>query len=158
MSSSKLMCRVLLPVLIISATLPQLAVAASDAGTLLVGQSIVACTGGFIQYDGYDPGLSIGAYSPTGLTGGKTVKDVADEATVACLPSIRVSFLVVGGFSSNPGSSWLTSVECNGVTNSASSANFTYFSSSGVAEWDWSQLFGLSSKNGKNVSCTIVHS
>jgi hypothetical protein len=64
--------------------------------------------------------------------------------------------LEVSGFSSNPGQSWLSSVTCNGVTNSGSTAGFSY--SSGVATWEWVRLFGLFSEIGLSVSCTIVHS
>jgi hypothetical protein len=95
---------------------------------------------------------SLGSYSPTGLTGGETVVAVYDT-TGNCVGTF--SDLSVSGFSSSPGSSWLSSITCNGVTNNGSSARFIY--SSGSASWEWSQLFGLQSKSGSNVSCTIVH-
>jgi hypothetical protein len=133
-----------------------LAMAASDSGTLLVGVFGTPCTGGIQTIDGYEPPLSIGSYSPTGLTGGKTVALVIDRITSHPCVVGSISALNVSGFSSNPGSSWLTSITCNGVTNNASAASFSY--SNGVASWTWSQRFGLFGKQGTNVSCTIVHS
>ena len=132
----------------------QLGMAASDTGTLLVAQKAGVCGGGVILYDGYVSVFSIGSYSPTGLTGGKTVDSVADELAT-CTPTISISFLAIDGFSANPGQSWLTSATCNGVTNNGSAATYSY--SSGIAQWVWSTKFNLSSENGMNVSCTIVH-
>ena len=56
----------------------------------------------------------------------------------------RIIFLAiaVSGFSSNPGSCWLTSVKCDGITHSdASASQFTYLE--GTAWWYWVFLFEL---------------
>jgi hypothetical protein len=123
-----------------------------DIGTLMVAARSNRCIGGPSVLYGFASG--IGSYSPTGLTGGNTVSEVADVTpSGACVA--EHSDLDVTGFSSNPGSSWLNSITCNGVKNLGSGATFVY--SSGDARWEWSQLFGLSSKVGSNVSCTIDH-
>lgn len=95
--------------------------------------------------------MSIGSYSPTGLTGGNTV--AAATNIVSCVGSVG-SALEVSGFTSNPGSSWLTSITCNGVELLASAAT-AYSFSDGWGIWDWSTGFNL--VNGTKVSCTIVH-
>jgi hypothetical protein len=134
----------------------QPAIASSDTGTLLVGHGTFPCLpippGGSSPVYGYD--ASFGSYSPTGLTGGKTVVLIWDFHVGNC--GVNHSNLEINGFSSDPGSSWLTSITCNGVSNPQSSAS-GYSYSGGAAIWAWSQFFGLSSKVGSNVSCTIVH-
>ena len=137
---------------------PMLAAAASDVGTLTVGEHIVGIppTHPCVMVDyGYQSGLENGSYSPTGLTGGKTVIEVYD--TTNCSSTYLFSALAVSGFSSDPGKTWLTSITCNGVTNDSSSSS-SYSYGSGTAAWEWTQSFGLSSKVGNNVTCTIVHS
>ena len=133
----------------------QLAIASSDSGTLTPGSHTVSCipiTHTFTLV-GFAP--IIGSYSPTGLTGGKTVGAIDDETNLGC--GVTQSALSIRGFGSDPGSSWLTSITCNGVQNLASAAaTYGYDSASGTAGWTWSKQFGLS--NGAQVSCTIVHS
>ena len=132
----------------------QPAIASSDSGTLTPVEQFVVCDPPsivpFYSLIGY--GTAWGTYSPTGLTGGKTIAQIGDEAPDGC--GTNQSFLIISGFSSNPGSSWLTSITCNGVTNLAPAGGYSY--SSGLAEWVWSKTFGLSGED--QVSCTIVHS
>lgn len=131
----------------------QVANAASDNGTLTKGQLSSGCN----RYYGFGGGY--GSYSPTGLTGGKTVGSIADWVILPCSGTgAAYSYILVSGFSSSPGSAWLTSVTCNGVTKTGASASFSY--NSGSAVWTWGGLsFGFSSLSyGTNVSCTIVHS
>ena len=71
--------------------------------------------------------------------------------------SDNIASLEISGFSVDPGQDWLTSIDCNGVTNNGSSATFFSYSG-GKAVWQWRTLFGLEAKNGSNVSCTITHS
>ena len=146
---------IVLPLISLIAT-SRLATAASDDGTLTVGEQGTTCGLGFVDASGYDPTYPIGSYSPTELTGGDTVAAIIDLKSIGC-SLISTSILSVSGFSSNPGSSWLTSITCNGVTNSGSAAS-SYSYSSGSAHWYWSQLFGLLAEIGSNVSCAIVHS
>jgi hypothetical protein len=131
----------------------QVANATSDNGTLTVGVGSTRICGSVpIPWAyGFDSG-SFGSYSPTGLTGGDVVAGVLDTASGYC--GGVFSEVVITGFSSNPGTTWLSSVTCNGVTNNDSNASFSY--GGGVAIWSWSQLFGLKGKS--NVSCTIDHS
>jgi hypothetical protein len=135
--------------------------ASSDSGTLTAGQLSSSCPPGIgtgiLTYDGMgSEGSSYGSYNPYGLTGGDTVWSIFDihKGTATCAGN--ASTLVVTGFSSNPGSSWLTSIKCNGVQNSGSTASYFYVSLSGNAVWQWSTLFGFA--NGSQYSCTIVHS
>jgi len=147
-----------LSLMVTLAAVSQVAMASSDTGTLLVAQKLVRCNAGasFNSFFGYSASLSFGSYSPTGLTGGNTVTAVYDEIVFPTCGGGAGSSLAVSGFSSNPGSTWLTSITCNGVTNNESSKTFFSYSS-GVASWFWGSQFGLQSKSGSNVSCTIVH-
>lgn len=138
-------------VTVTAASLP--AVAATDNGTLAVGHGIFGNCGGFpLVYSGYlSTPTPIGSILTYRLTGGRTVLHIYDT-----LPGcFNFSQLSVSNFSSNPGAAWLTSITCNGVTNS-SGATFQY--SAGVATWRWTQRFGfMNLAGGSNVSCTIVH-
>lgn len=136
---------------------PQLAFASSDGGTLTPGSFFASCNPSVSRIPGYFIVGYVasfeGTYSPTGLTGGRTVTEIVDlNDPDECGPT--GSSLEVSGFSSNPGASWLTSITCNGIQNSESASGYSY--SSGVATWTWGQKFGLS--KGAQVSCTIVHS
>lgn len=118
----------------------QPAIAATDVGTLTVGHTAQA--GCFTLISGFASGV-YGSYAPAGLTGGKTVNSVFDRAS-SCVPGVGFS---VSGFSSNPGTTWLTSITCNGVTNNGGSAGFSY--SGGVAFWGWgANYFGFNSLAG----------
>jgi hypothetical protein len=134
-------------------TASQLAIASSsDSGTLTIGVGGGGSCGiGPLIDSGYVPGISKGSYSPTGLTGGKTVAGIIDYNGCA-----TGSELDVTGFSSNPGASWLTSISCNGVTKDGSTAAFTYSGGEGI--WQWGSNFGFATLgSGTEVSCTIVH-
>lgn len=133
----------------------QIAAASSDTGTLLVGEiSSTTCSGTgrpLPYYYGFTSSPAVGSYSPTGLAGGKTVIKLFDYLSCGALSELWIS-----GFSSNPGQSWLSSVACNGVTNTGAGA-FDFSYNSGTASWVWNDRFGFQSKYGSNVSCTIVH-
>jgi hypothetical protein len=137
----------------------QFAMAASDTGTL-VPNGIYQCTGDPMPYEifvGYQAGSQYGTYSPTTLTGGYTIAELMDVGVsgVTC-DGIDNGVFSVSGFSSNPGSSWLTSVNCGGVEQLASNASFGY--SSGTASWTWNQSpFDFEFEIGDQISCTIVH-
>lgn len=136
----------------------QSAFASSDIGTLTIGHTVLgSCDSSFQVFAGFYTSKT-GSYSPTGLTGGNAVYSVGDS--VFGHGCSAFSALVVSGFSSNPGQSWLTSTACNGVTNSGSSVFlFQYDSTDHVATWYWIALFGLTGlSTGTNVSCTIEHS
>ena len=135
----------------------QLALASSDIGTLTIGHSTLgSCESAPGLIAGFYTSVT-GSYSPAGLTGGEAVYALIDTIYTHCS---GFSALVVSGFTSNPGQSWLTSTACHGVTNSGSSAYlFQYDSTSHTATWYWTTLFGLTSlSTGTNVSCTIAHS
>jgi hypothetical protein len=137
----------------------QVALAASDAGTLQVGHA--AYTGCSTLLSGWSSAIPSGSYSPTGLAGGEAVQGVFDSLSFSYPACPDYSELLVGGFASNPGVNWLTSITCNGITNPVSTATFTYLGG-GQAMWKWTTLFNLSfDSTGHavtgNVSCTIVH-
>ncbi len=133
---------------------PMIALAASDNGTITVGDAL-SKTGGVCVW-GYDP-PDIGSYSPTGLTGGKTVSGLFTLVIgPQCLVSLNGHFFV-SGFSSDPGQSWLTSVTCNGTTKTGGTASYSY--ASGTAYWGWSATtWGFTSNVGSQLGCTVVHS
>jgi hypothetical protein len=138
----------------------QFAKASSDSGTLTPGTLTNSCPPrfpGILTFIGFS-GQSVdafGTYGPTRLTGGKTVIEIYDETT-DCAGVANLSSFNVTGFSSDPGSTWLSSITCGGVQKLQSSASYSYTSAAGTAFWIWSSKFGLS--NGAQVSCTIVHS
>jgi len=143
--------------------LSQLAAAASDSGTLTPGEQFSCPAPGNTVFVGigYDVGL-YGVYSPLGLTGGRTVRELRDVGfgpklfPTFCgpIPSTSQSYFEAGGFTADPGSSWLTSVTCNGVTKLGTAAVYVY--SGGSALWEWANsAFGFVSN--AQVSCTIVH-
>lgn len=130
----------------------QVANAASDDGTITVGSACMNST----EFLGYTGG--VGAYSPTGLTGGKTVGALMALA-VPCMGGTFSGHLAVTGFSSDPGQSWLTSVACNGTTKTGATATYVYTSASGTATWNWSATtWGFGAHIGSQLGCTIVHS
>ena len=141
--------------------LPSISSATTDNATLLVGQSRVFTGLFYICMSGYTGVGGVGAYSPTGLTGGTVVKSISDTnggtAVVNCsIGSIHASGLAISGFAIDPGQAWITSITCNGVAKAGTAASsFSY--SSGTATWNWSSDFGLVSKVGSNVSCAISH-
>lgn len=140
------------------AMVPAIVHAASNDATLQVGHKNVPFSGCGVDsgYDGSSATFFFGSYSPTGLGGGKTVAFL-DELSF-CDLSVITGSLSVSGFTSNPGQSWLTSVTCNGVRQSAAAATFTYFPSDGSTLWQWPMGFGFAElPDGTNVSCTIVH-
>lgn len=137
----------------------EFALASTESGTLTPATKIQVCPpfpfDTSFTFVGFTNG-GFGTYSPTGLAGGRTVWVVTDEQMGDC--GVSQSMFFVSGFSSDPGSTWLTSVTCNGVENLASNARFYQFTTSGstgVAQWYWDRQFGLT--NGSQVSCTIVH-
>lgn len=129
----------------------------TDNGTLTIGSRIVRCNNnqGFQFLFGFGSGV-YGSYSPTGLTGGESLLSIADNTTTSACGGSAFSQLIVSGFSSNPGSSSLSSVTCNGVEYTGSASVFSY--GSGLAMWTFGALFGFQSKgDNSNVSCSIVH-
>jgi Spherulation-specific family 4/Divergent InlB B-repeat domain len=94
-------------------------------------------------YLGYDS-PTIGSYTPTALSGGRTLLGFYDIGACSGGPTCATynSVVTVGGFSSDPGSGWLASVSANGVTKLGSTA-FSYSYSSGSATWSWSGTFGF---------------
>jgi hypothetical protein len=139
---------------------PLTAVAATDNGTMTVGWTDGGpnCDGGlYARYIiGFYGGV-LGSYSPTSLTGGKTVFSISENIDMVC--AFSASGITVSGFTASPGSSWLSSITCNGNTLSSGAAIFSYDSSTGRASWLWmGGSFGFGSiPNGTSTSCSITH-
>jgi hypothetical protein len=137
----------------------QLAAAATDTGTLTEGGGNLGMCAltppiAVILGIGYDNTL-FGSYSPTALSGGKTLNYVMDVLDVC--NGAKTATVGVSGFTSNPGISWLTSIACNGVTHSGTSGTFSYFPGSpGTGVWTWGTgQFGFSAGS---YTCKIIHS
>ncbi len=110
---------------------------------------------------GWECHAGMGSFSPTSLTGGKTLVDLSErgyDSYPDCDNSAAVSSTVtVSGFSMDPGISWLVSVTCDRITFKGKSVDYSY--SSGNATWVWRGGFGhLSKVSGVTVSCSISHS
>lgn len=151
--------------LVVITLLPTLALAATDDGTLSVGHKTNKLEELNFCFSGYSSGSpGLGSYSPTGLTGDETIKEIEDanlvsaESCTMVLVESQTSILIVSGFSIDPGQAWVTSITCNGLEKTgASAANYSY--SSGSATWSWSSDFSLIGKySGTNVACAISHS
>lgn len=154
MHDSNLIRRIWLTLVTSFGLVPMTALAASDSGTITVGSQSVPPNLCFWGYLG-----SVGSYSPTGLTGGRTVADLYTSVVGPSCEGSLSGHLFVSGFSSYPDQSWLTSVDCNGTTKTGSTANYDYYSSSGMAEWSWvSTSWGFPSNVDSQLACTIVHS
>ena len=147
-SARILMCLAIVPAFCM---VPTTSFAATDHATLQIGRLNV---GPCFRLTGYHGPLSMGSYSPTGLTGGRNVGSLFEAVT--CGTPNPSSTINVTGFSSNPGSAWLTSLTCNGITKSAAGATFQYLF--GTASWNFSGSFGFQSlPTGTSVSCEVVH-
>lgn len=84
-----------------------------------------------------------GISSPIMLPGGRSLSRLVDSGP---LDGPMVESLVhIIGFSSDPGSGYLSSVICNGVSLASSAASYTY--NSGIALWQWNQTFGMAEGN-----------
>lgn len=149
-------------VLVSGVSIPGVASAVSDNGTLTLGHAPAAsypCSGssGSLLTSGFSAFVSTGSYSPTGLTGGVVIVGLFD--LVSCPLAVGFSQLRIAGFSSDPGSNWLTSITSNGVTRTPGTATYDYTSSTGTASWTWTTtiLGFISPPAGANLSCTIVH-
>jgi hypothetical protein len=137
---------------------------ASAAGTILdddSGSNTSTLTIGYTSASGvwargFWPGG--GSIDPITLVGGKTY-DTLEEFYYAgsppYVPAISGTYITVAGFSSAPGSSWLTSISVGGVT-APSGATYSFDASTGKASWSWTgYAFNLPTSGTKTV--VIVH-
>jgi len=102
------------------------------------------------QY-GCAPG-SFGSRSPTTLVDGKTLAYWYDEIEYNYDGSVYTSFSVLGisGFSSDPGTGYLTSATIASTTKNRSAATYSY--SGGLAGWIWSSTFGFGASGNISVN------
>jgi len=134
---------------------PLPALATVDNAVLQIGRFSIlnGCGVNPLTVSGYPNSLT-GAYSPAGLTGGKTVVQLMELFNC---PTGTV--LAIGGFTSDPGGGYLNSVTCNGITLLGSHANRGYDSPSGRVSYSWlppEPSFGLTFLSS-SVSCSIDH-
>ena len=119
----------------------------------------VGGTGGPAGAGYRDNGLDYGSASPTVTANGYPYLEIADNGYRAGKGGIQASANIqIGGLTSDPGQSWLTSVSALGVTLSSSSASkYTY--SAGVASWIWTgSTWGLYEQStGAAVQVSVVH-
>jgi hypothetical protein len=114
-----------------------------DSGTMTEGMRTVVNINDGIDttYRGYDSGF-VGSYTPTALSGGRTLTAFYDIGAGSCgvCPATN-GVVTVSGFSADPGANWLNSASANGVTKGGSTAS--YFYSNGSATWSWGSIFGF---------------
>ena len=100
-----------------------------------------------------------GALSPSNsLSYGKAINQYTSAVTVTCTSPVDctvnwATYLVVSGFSANPGATWLQSLSGSGLTG-ANAASFTY--NAGGATWYWPAPAVPGS--GTTVTLIVVHS
>jgi hypothetical protein len=142
----------LLPLVGLLATEPASATV-TDVGSLTAGTSLSVCpAGGYNIVSGFGA-AGLGAYSPVALTGGQTVTDVIN-VIASCTSGSVSGYITVSGFSQNPGSAWLTTIQCGQIPFMGSSAVYSY--SGGSATWTWNlDLIIISSVSP--VTCAITH-
>lgn len=107
--------------------------------TITAGSTLVSGTG----YTGYcsnatDCGsASLGSISTSSIPGGYTIIGIDAEYASAVF---QHALVVISGFSSSPGASWLGTVTFNSVNYVGSNATYSY--SSGTATWTWTSGTG----------------
>lgn len=83
---------------------------------------------------------------PISLPGGLSLLVLADAGAGDAPPT--ASRILISGFSADPGSGYLSTVICNNVSRSGSSATYSY--GGGRASWTWWSLFGMSAGSNYN--------
>ena len=115
----------------------------NDAGTMTEG----GISSGPVNILGFFQGtINYGSYTPTALTGGKTLIDFVDTDSNGTVE--------VSGFTSDPGAGWLLSATGRGTTKLGSAATYSY--SAGTATWQWTNSpFGFQTSG--TTSCIVSH-
>ena len=127
------------------------AVSGTARGVLVVGQSDASCPiAGTMTLSGFSSG-ALGAYEPAGLNEGKAVDAIEDVIVSALNCGSSSAVFHVSGFLSDPGKSWLISIDCNGISRFGAKASNFYDDSTERANWAWSDPLGL--KCGSCLSC-----
>jgi chitodextrinase len=108
---------------------------------------------GYNAYMGYDQYIPMGSLTPDTTANGLTIEAFyfyGNEETHAI-----TTYLIVNGFSANPGASWLQSVVLStvGTTVTGASAIFSY--TAGQATWSWTS--SAAESYGSAATMTIVH-
>ena len=95
---------------------------------------------------------AFGSASPTTLTDGKTFFEL--QTYYSPLGAFNYNYLDISGFSSDPGSSYLSSIKISGTTYSLSGAGVTYAYGSGHATWTVATTAWLSASGSYLVTLT----
>lgn len=101
----------------------------------------------------------VGSVAPAVTSNGYPYQEICDNPYRAGKGGVQSSSTIeIGGFTANPGQSWLTSVSALGVTLASSSAT-TYSYSGGVASWTWvGPTWGLYNQTkGAIVQVSVAH-
>jgi len=107
------------------------------SGVLVVGQSDALCPiAGTMTLRGFSSG-ALGAYEPSGLNEGKGVDAIEDVIISVLTCGSSGAVFHVSGFLSDPGKSWLISIDCNGISHFGAKASYFYADSNGRANWAW---------------------
>ena len=110
----------------------QMLLASGGAATKYTGTVTVAYDTDSATYEQYlFVSGAFGSASPTTLTDGKTFFEL--QTYFSPLGAFQYNYLDISGFSSDPGSSYLTSIKISGTTYTLSPLNYVY--SSGHATW-----------------------
>ncbi len=94
----------------------------------------VSASPGEPSYEGYYPGQTTGTISSNKTWDGYTILEFCDYIAGGKVGAYQRTILKIGGFTGDPGKSWLNNAQVNGVTFIGSSAS-TYSYSSGSATW-----------------------
>jgi YD repeat-containing protein len=109
---------------------------------------------GYNAYMGYDQSIPMGSLTPNTTANGLTVFAFyfnGNEETHA-----TTTYLIVNGFSANPGASWLQSVVLSTVGTTVTGASAVFFYAGGQATWSWPGSAAAESYNSA-ATMTMVH-
>jgi hypothetical protein len=116
--------------------------------------TMVAGTQGTVGTGGFSRGL-FGSMSPAATANGHTYLSLLDKWAGGKQQAYSFSNFSVGGFASDPGAAWLTSVTAVGTTFTGAAATYSY--ASGAATWTWTGSANGFGFNDGTTICTIVH-
>lgn len=121
---------------------------AGDTSTMTIGYY----SGYGVTEKGFMSGL--GTMVPTTISGGRYYDTLVEwyyAGSPPYVPSSSGTTLTVGGFSSSPGTSWLTSITVGGVA-APGGAPYSFDSATGKATWSWTgYVFNLPTSGTKTV-------
>jgi hypothetical protein len=133
------------------------------SGTITQGTTTTSSTYVSTTYKGFvTTPVAVGSRSPTTLTDGKTLAGFYDVVQTVTGTTYYYGYVVISGFSSDPGKPYLTSAQRTGsAAKLTTDATCSYSYSSGSASWTWytttpsqAGLFGFLTTG--TVVCTLI--